>query len=191
MRIFSEAHYAFIEKRKYAYVASGLAVAVSIAAMLANVFLIGSWQNYGVDFTGGSLIQVRFETNVTAGDLRNALGGANAPEITRFGEEHEFTIRAPVREGASMDEVRQEMQGHLPGSPGRGYCVPVRACRAATRGPGQKRGFARGVAVQEAGVVSVHSARGSGPPVDERGARCPEADTKVGVRGYRAGGGGG
>ena len=113
MRIFSEAHYEFIEKRKYAYVVSSVAIVISLAAMVANIFLIGSWQNYGVDFTGGSLIQVRFETDVTAGDLRNALGGANAPEITRFGEEHEFTIRAPVREGASVDEVRQEMQAQI------------------------------------------------------------------------------
>jgi preprotein translocase subunit SecF len=50
---------------------------------------------------------------MTAGEIRNALGGANAPDITRFGTENDFTIRAPVQEGASVDEVRQEIQGQL------------------------------------------------------------------------------
>ncbi|MGD2123797.1 MAG: protein translocase subunit SecF [Gemmatimonadota bacterium] len=113
MRIFSDAHYSFIEKRKAAYVFSGVLLLVAIGAMLFNVVSIGSWQQYGVDFTGGSLIQVRFEVPMTAGELRNALGGANAPDITKFGTENDFTVRAPVQEGASVDEVRQEIQGQL------------------------------------------------------------------------------
>lgn len=80
MRIFSEAHYAFIEKRKSAYMFSGLLLLVAIGAMLANVAFIGSWQQYGVDFTGGSLIQVRFESPMTAGELRDALGGGQRPD---------------------------------------------------------------------------------------------------------------
>ena len=70
-----------------------------------NVVTIGSWQNYGVDFTGGSLIQVRVDAGLTAGDLRNALGGADAPPITRFGEESEFVVRAPVAEDGSIGAV--------------------------------------------------------------------------------------
>jgi len=50
---------------------------------------------------------------MTAGDLREALGGANAPDITRFGSENDFTIRAPIRENASVDEVRQELQDRI------------------------------------------------------------------------------
>ncbi|MFG1691348.1 protein translocase subunit SecF [Gemmatimonadota bacterium] len=102
MRLFSEADYQFIEKRKGAYMLSGLVVLVGILAMLANIFIVGSWQNYGVDFTGGTLIQVRFSQTMTAAELREALGGAQAPPITRFGSEDEFVIRAPVSE--EMDE---------------------------------------------------------------------------------------
>jgi len=113
MRIYSDANYDFIGKRKAAYVFSGVLLIVAVLAMVANIVLIGSWQNYGVDFTGGSLIQVRFEGPMTAGDLRSALGGSTAPEITKFGSENDFNIRAPVREGASVDEVRQELQAQL------------------------------------------------------------------------------
>jgi len=119
MRIFSEAHYPFIANRKKAYVFSGLVLLAAIGAMVANIVLIGAWQNYGVDFTGGSLIQVRFSIPMTDQDLRDALGGADAPPITRFGAETDFSIRAPVQRGASVDEVRQAMEDRIAASFGR------------------------------------------------------------------------
>ena len=120
MRIFSEAHYEFISRRKTAYGISGAAILIALGAMLANVFLIGSWQNYGVDFTGGSLIQIRFNIPMTAGDLRDALGGTNAPEITAFGSENDFNIRAPVMENASVEEVRRELESEISAAFGEG-----------------------------------------------------------------------
>jgi preprotein translocase subunit SecF len=113
MRFFAKANYKFIERRRTAYVFSGVLVALGIAAMLFNVFALGSWQNYGVDFTGGSLIQVRFQGPMTAGELRDALGGSQAPPITRFGEENEFVIRAPLAEDASITEVEREIEGQI------------------------------------------------------------------------------
>jgi preprotein translocase subunit SecF len=113
MRLFAKANYKFIERRRTAYVFSGALVALGIAAMLFNVFALGSWQNYGVDFTGGSLIQVRFQGPMTAGELRDALGGSQAPPITRFGEENEFVIRAPLAEDASITEVEREIEAQI------------------------------------------------------------------------------
>jgi preprotein translocase subunit SecF len=113
MRFFAKAQYKFIEARRRAYVFSALVLLVGIGAMISNVASIGTWQNYGVDFTGGSLVQVRFNTPVTAGDLREALGGAQAPPITRFGEEHEFTIRAALTEDTSIDDVAAGLEAQL------------------------------------------------------------------------------
>jgi preprotein translocase subunit SecF len=126
MRIFSEANYSFIANRRKAYVFSGVLLLVAIGAMVSNALFIGSWQNYGVDFTGGSLIQVRFEIPVTAGALRDALGGSSAYSITRFGEENEFTIRAPVREGEEVEAVANEIKDALAGEFGEGSLEVVR-----------------------------------------------------------------
>ena len=120
MRIFNEAHYEFIKNRKKAYVVSGILILVAIGAMLGNIALIGSWQHYGVDFTGGSLIQVRFDVPMDAGEIRTALSGTNATDISRIGDENDFTIRAPVTEGASVDEVRQEIEAQLDAAFGAG-----------------------------------------------------------------------
>ncbi|GMV07544.1 MAG: protein-export membrane protein SecF [Gemmatimonadota bacterium] len=127
MRFFADANYQFIERRKTAYVLSGATLLVSLAAMIFNVFSMGTWQNYGVDFTGGSLVQVRFESpDVDAGDVRAALGGSQAPEIARFGEETEFVIRAPLEEGKSIDDIAADIETRLSASFGAGSFVVER-----------------------------------------------------------------
>jgi preprotein translocase subunit SecF len=78
-----------------------------------NVISLGSWLNYGVDFLGGSLVQVRFEEPVTAGELRDALGGAQAPPITQFGSENEFVIRGSLAEDASITEVAEQIESDV------------------------------------------------------------------------------
>jgi preprotein translocase subunit SecF len=111
MRFFKDASFEFIEKRRKAYVVSAAAIALGLAAMVFNIVSIGSFVDYGVDFTGGTLVQVRFDGDVTAGDLRAALGGAQAPSITRFGAENEFTIRAPLPEDTDdLDVVSQSIR---------------------------------------------------------------------------------
>jgi preprotein translocase subunit SecF len=113
MRLFSKAQYRFIEKRRAAYVVSGIVLALGIGAMGNNVISLGSWLNYGVDFLGGSLVQVRFEEQVTAGELRDALGGAQAPPITQFGSENEFVIRGSLAEDASITEVAEQIESDV------------------------------------------------------------------------------
>ena len=112
MRLFHQAQYAFIDKRHRAYVVSATLILVGIGAMIFNVFSFGSWQNYGVDFTGGSLIQVQFHRPATAAQLRAGLGGSQAPPITRFGEENEFTIRAPLGDN-TVETIRARFENQL------------------------------------------------------------------------------
>ena len=126
MRLFKDAKYRFIEGRRKAYVVSAAVLLAGVTAMLINIATLGSWQVYGVDFTGGSLVQVRFDTLMTAGDLRDALGGAQAPPITRFGEENEFVIRSPIAEGASITEVADEIESGLAVAFGAGSFEVVR-----------------------------------------------------------------
>ena len=113
MRLFKDAKYPFIEARKKAYVLSAAVLLVGVGAMVINFAAIGSWQRYGVDFTGGSLIQVRFDAPMDVAVLRAALGGAQAPPITEFGEDNEFVIRAPIAEDRSITEVADEIESDL------------------------------------------------------------------------------
>ena len=123
MRFFDQAKYSFIEKRRRAYTFSAVLILVGVGAMIFNGFSIGSWQNYGVDFTGGFLIRIQFDEPTTAGQLRSVLGGS---EVTRFGEDNEFTIRAPVGND-NVETVRARIQGQLQTEFGNGTFTIVRA----------------------------------------------------------------
>ncbi len=125
MRLFDQANYPFIENRRTTYVLSGSAILIGIAFMVFNVFAIGKWQNYGVDFTGGSFIQVRFDQPTTAAQLRAALGGSDAPPITRFGEENEFVVRAELTE-QEVAEVAAGVRRQLEAAFGAGVFEIVR-----------------------------------------------------------------
>ena len=73
MRLFDQAKYAFIQNRRRAYMLSTTVILVGVVAMIVNVISIGSWQVYGVDFTGGSLIQVQFhEPSRSTSDQRSS-----------------------------------------------------------------------------------------------------------------------
>lgn len=105
MWLFHRSKFEFIRLRRKAYVVSGAVLALGVAGVGLNLVRTGAWQNYGVDFTGGVLVQVRFDEETSDSELRQALGGVNAPPITRFGGENEFVVRAPVTEGSDLDEV--------------------------------------------------------------------------------------
>jgi preprotein translocase subunit SecF len=107
MRFFESANYKFIEQRRLAYVISGVVLGLSLLAMVAWSAMGGGWVNYGVDFTGGTMVQVEFSTPTTVGEIRNALGSLESQQVTRFGAENEFLIRVPefAEEGTNISDV--------------------------------------------------------------------------------------
>jgi preprotein translocase subunit SecF len=111
MRFFQDADYKFIEQRRKAYVVSAAVVGVGILAMLAFSLMGRGWVHYGVDFTGGTLIQVEFATPTTVGELRSAVGDLPAAEITQFGAANEFLVRVPdfTEEGITISEIMTDM----------------------------------------------------------------------------------
>lgn len=106
----NDTHFDFVGKRKIAGVLSFLMVLVSWIAFVA----IGP--NYGIDFTGGTEIHLRFEEDVQIGDLRSALRtlGLSDDAVQRVGasDEHEFKIRIQDAEFGAR-EVRAEVESAL------------------------------------------------------------------------------
>jgi preprotein translocase subunit SecF len=97
MRLFSDAHFHFMAGRRRAYIVSGAFIAIGMVSIALHGGL-----NYGVDFTGGTLVQVQFNEPVDAAELRSAVTGAgfSGSEIQGFGSEQEYLIRLQTFEGA-------------------------------------------------------------------------------------------
>ena len=84
-----------------------LAFALSVAIILASiVLLVVRGLNFGIDFRGGILLEVRAPETVEIGALRSQLGGLGLGEtaIQEFGEPQDFLIRVQRQEG---DEAAQ------------------------------------------------------------------------------------
>jgi preprotein translocase subunit SecF len=101
MRLFASADYPFLEKRKTAYILSASLLAIGLFSILIHKGI-----NYGVDFTGGTLVQVRFNADASASDIRDALNSAGFAniQVQDFGAENEFLIRmAEFVEGGGQE----------------------------------------------------------------------------------------
>jgi preprotein translocase subunit SecF len=121
--LFANADYKFIEKRKTAYIVSGLLMAIGVAAMIFNQVSIGSPLDYGVDFTGGTLVEVRFANATEAAAVRDAV--TNESAVTQFGGENVYVIRTPQAEG-DVTAVSRQMEGELGAAFGAGNFEVVR-----------------------------------------------------------------
>jgi preprotein translocase subunit SecF len=124
MRLFANADYHFIENRKRAYILSIAVILLGFVGMGMNVARYGKWQNYGVDFTGGSLVQVRFNQNVEPQQVRNAV--PEAEEVTRFGEENEYVIRTMLVANEPIETLKAHLQDELSATFGPGTFEIVR-----------------------------------------------------------------
>jgi preprotein translocase subunit SecF len=113
MRLFVDATVPFLAQRKRAYVLSSVIITAGLIAMITNVATLGSWLNYGVDFTGGTVVQVAFAQPTAPNDVRTALGGGDEQGVTQFGEENVYLIRLPLEEDATVEEVSERVQGQL------------------------------------------------------------------------------
>jgi preprotein translocase subunit SecF len=110
MRLLAGAKFNFLEKRKTAYVVSSVLIVLGLLSIMIHGGL-----NYGVDFTGGTLHQVRFTEAVSASDIRTTLGGTGFTnlQVQNFGGESEFLIRmAEFTEGGNREaggQIRQTL----------------------------------------------------------------------------------
>ena len=98
MRMFANAKYPFLEWRRRAYLITGVLLIVAVGAMVRNILdpQIGSWLEYGVDFTGGTIAQVAFTKPTSAEQLRSVIAAEQGWEISQFGSGNEFIIRMPT-----------------------------------------------------------------------------------------------
>lgn len=65
--------YAFIGKTKIWFTFSAILIIVSIGALLFNAFVRGKVLNFGQDFTGGTMINLRFPSQISIDAVRQEL----------------------------------------------------------------------------------------------------------------------
>jgi preprotein translocase subunit SecF len=109
IQLFANPNYNFIGRRKWAYLLSAITLLIGLASLAVQGL------RYDIDFTGGTLVQVRFEQPASVDRIRAALTrvGLGDSVIQEFGDPREFIIRLPLKSGASSNEVGQRIQNVL------------------------------------------------------------------------------
>jgi preprotein translocase subunit SecF len=93
----------FMGKRKIAFATSAILITLSIVTLFMRDL------NYGLDFTGGTLIEVSYQTAPEISDVRSNLAsaGMNDAVVQTFGAASDIVVRIPLSavEGESDAEI--------------------------------------------------------------------------------------
>jgi preprotein translocase subunit SecF len=97
IRIFHHTRYDFIRWWRAMAIGTAAFIALGIGSMLVTGGL-----RYSIEFTGGTLMQLEFKQRPDVGRVRGALeaAGVRGAEITQFGSDREFTVKAQEAEAA-------------------------------------------------------------------------------------------
>lgn len=90
MEIFKNPNYDFIGFRRKAFAISGTLILIGILSIIFHGGL-----RYGIDFTGGTLVQIKLEKPVEIGKIRKLVKQAGIPgaEIQNFGDKSTFLVK--------------------------------------------------------------------------------------------------
>ncbi|MES2769703.1 MAG: protein translocase subunit SecF [Bdellovibrionota bacterium] len=93
----------FIKNTKILVAISGLAVLASL------IYIAAGGLNYGIDFKGGTEVQVQFDKPVETSQVRAFMDQVEIkdPQILKFGTDSEFLIRFQNEERASIQESNE------------------------------------------------------------------------------------
>ena len=95
----------FLGKRKLAMIFSGILLLLSLG------LVAGKGLNFGIDFTGGTLVEVRFKEAPAIADVRKALtpAGYGQAIIQEFGAPEEILIRVQNQDSSDSSRISTDI----------------------------------------------------------------------------------
>ncbi|MFA6318475.1 MAG: protein translocase subunit SecF, partial [Elusimicrobiota bacterium] len=105
MQIIGKTNIDFVGNRWRLFALSGVLMAVSLVSLAVKGLV------FGIDFTGGTVIQITFEKPMDMGDLRRAVESAGIPDASMqsFPKTNTFSIRMKTEEQGSAVEIEKEI----------------------------------------------------------------------------------
>ncbi len=95
---------------------SKISAVISIATfLLAVTFLFTKGLNLGVDFTGGTIMEISYPKTANIQEIRNTLESMNLndAQVQNFGTVKDILIRLPVRKDLSIAELSEKVSAAL------------------------------------------------------------------------------
>jgi preprotein translocase subunit SecF len=101
LEILGKTNFDFMGKRMFAFLFSGVMV---LLGLIALVQIARGSANLGIDFSGGTAVQLKFEQMVRIDEARKALqtNGLSDAELQEFGQDNKLLIR--VKASTTIEE---------------------------------------------------------------------------------------
>jgi len=101
----SNRNFNFMGRRRLALAVSGVLIVVSLVSLLLRGL------SFGIDFTGGTLIEVGYEQAVELEQVRRVLAesGFEEAQVQQFGTPQDLLIRLAPREGVKSSELSDKV----------------------------------------------------------------------------------
>lgn len=105
-------HVDFLGKRKLAMGLSAIMIVISLGLLAVKGL------NFGIDFTGGTLVEVKFDKAPKIADLRQSISPAGYEQaiIQEFGAPEEILIRVQNREASDSSKISADILAALSGT---------------------------------------------------------------------------
>ena len=113
MRLFENTNYDFLGKRKKFYV-------VSLSIIIIGFIILFTTHSIplGIDFSGGTELQLKFEKEVDISELRSTMdeAGLAGMEIKTMGSERDVLLRTPMQEEGQLvsDKIQTGIKSKMP-----------------------------------------------------------------------------
>ena len=115
MRIIKDTNIDFIGMRKIAISISLIFIIISVVSLIMR-----GGPKYGIDFTGGTSLHLKFEKPISIGDIRSILSGIGlgTSEIKGFATGNELLVRLQQQDNIeavteqAMNEITNKLQGN-------------------------------------------------------------------------------
>ena len=102
MRLFTKTKFDFLNKTKFTTAISCILIILGLISLISK-----GGPNLSIDFTGGTIIQLKFESSMSIGELRNKLNenSISITQILEFGNDTEYILRAQKSDLGSKDLI--------------------------------------------------------------------------------------
>jgi SecD/SecF fusion protein len=93
LQVMKQPNIAFLSRRRVGMTVSAIAIIIGM-----GTFIVRGQDNFGIDFAQGTIVQVRFESPISTGEVREALSEAGITEtvIQQYGSPNDILIRTGV-----------------------------------------------------------------------------------------------
>lgn len=95
-----------------------IALAISLIMMIVSIVSLSTrGLDFGIDFTGGVLLEVGYDQPADLDAIRNSLAAAgfNDAQVQLFGADTDVLVRLPPHQGDDVNQIRGELQRVLAG----------------------------------------------------------------------------